>query len=415
MMDPEPTIAKPGPDPSRSARRLRAASDALRSFIRDYCADHYTAGSLPQNRFELLLRLSVDPAAEWALEFHPALEEQVDDQLSERSAARQAFQRGSVFCFRCDSPTCEHATPPGAHAVFQGYSSTGVPEWHELAQAFVAVRDERVDQLYATPPAILTLAQTGHDLRARQLASFGRASRSYAILGQVVSGYYRTPRNTKTTSAPGTFAVTGQVVECRNRRGEYQLRLNVIPAGLTVAAWDELLHSDWHPGVARAWGELEHAVEALEQEARGVRQDDRPAAGLRRTLGKVPTLLHRFARALERGARQGGRRTRHAEERRRQRPVHKALDDLRHDRNEDLFVDEKRGTIVVCARQGRAHAFTPDGRQVTSLTLPAQAPAFRVRTGRWRPITPTEASAFREAVQRQAAPADPATARKETP
>jgi len=63
-----------------------------------------------------------------------------------------------------------------------------------------------------------------------------------------------------------------------------------------------------------------------------------------------------------------------------------------------VFFDEKRRTFVVCGRQGRAHAFTAEGRHVTSFVLPAGGAEFRVRTNRWRPIRPEEFAPFRAAL-----------------
>ena len=106
-------------------------------------------------------------------------------------------------------------------------------------------------------------------------------------------------------------------------------------------------------------------------------------------------ILQRLARGLEQGSRQEARRTRHAEARREERrPVHKALDDAAAAQAGDLLFDERRRTFVVRGRHGRAHVFAPDGKHVTSLVLPADGAAARVRTGRWRPMTAEEQAAW---------------------
>jgi len=64
-----------------------------------------------------------------------------------------------------------------------------------------------------------------------------------------------------------------------------------------------------------------------------------------------------------------------------------------------IFCDEKAGTMIVCGPQGRAHAFAPDGRHVTSFILRPGAVAFRLRTQRWRPVTPDESARFHEQVE----------------
>jgi hypothetical protein len=120
-------------------------------------------------------------------------------------------------------------------------------------------------------------------------------------------------------------------------------------------------------------------------------------------MGQVPGVLHDLARTLDRGARQGERRTRHVEERRGERPVSSATDDARDVRRENLFYDEKRETYVVRGPQHRAHAFTADGRHVTSFVLSPGGAEFRVRTGRWRPAEEAEVAAFHAARQARAA------------
>jgi hypothetical protein len=96
---------------------------------------------------------------------------------------------------------------------------------------------------------------------------------------------------------------------------------------------------------------------------------------------------------LERGQRQARRRTHHVEERRSERrPVHKALEDVAAATSETMFYDEKTGALIVCGDQGRAHAFSADGRHITSFVLGPGSLNFRLRTRRWRPVTPEEAA-----------------------
>ena len=127
----------------------------------------------------------------------------------------------------------------------------------------------------------------------------------------------------------------------------------------------DLLASGWQAGVYRARETAAAAVEAIERRARGA-----DAQAAREAMKQVPVVLRRLAESLDRSGRQDSRRTRHAEERRtQQRPVHKALDDVRDASPEKWFFDEKAGTAVVCGPQGRAHAFSPNGRHVTSFSL----------------------------------------------
>jgi hypothetical protein len=43
-----------------------------------------------------------------------------------------AFQRGRVYCLRCENSLCAHSSPPTSRSVFAGYEETGRPEWVEL-------------------------------------------------------------------------------------------------------------------------------------------------------------------------------------------------------------------------------------------------------------------------------------------
>jgi len=277
-------------------------------------------------------------------------------------------------------------------------------------QTLVEARHERADQLHAEPPAVIALVQFGHDLKRRQLASFGRASKTYAILGQVVAGYFQTRERRARADAVPRFAVTFQAVETRGPGGRMQVKLNPVVGGMPLEAWDELLASGWRPWVARACDDVQRAVETLELQVLAARDGGDPAQ-IRGQLRRLPQILNRFARTVEQGDRQSARRTQHVEARRQQhRPVHKALDDARGAAAEALFYDEKRDTIVACGKQGRAHAFNAEGRHVTSFVLTPGGADFRVRTQRWRRLQKDEVEAFRARIAAAAAPGDDARA-----
>jgi len=388
------------PARNRAQRRQQAARDAVRALVRDYYQQHFGAAPPGHKSFVINLALRFSPDKAWAVEFHPPFEEQISGQLEELEAARGVFERGRVFCFRCATTRCEHARPPGPLDVFRGYSSTGVPEWYELAQALMEAKHEQIDLLYAEPPRVLATLQYGHTLKLRQLTTFGRASKTYSILAQVVAGYFLAP------SAPGhprddrRFAVSFQAVECRGPSGELQLCLNPITARLTAAEWDELLASDWQAYIERAYNGAATAIENLERQAREARRNADPRR-LRDLLRRVPAILARLGRELEQGARQGIRRTHHADSHRRHiRPVHKALEDALQAPLERWFYDEKKATWVVCGKQRRVHVFNADARHVTSLMLPPASVEFRLRTRRWRRMQAEELAAFKELLQR---------------
>lgn len=377
----------PAPDEvvSRDDRRIRAAQDVLRTTVRDVYAGHFGVQAPPET-WRLQLQVRVSPADQWNLEFDPPLLEQLVQQLADHAAARETVKIGRVYCYRCGSSGCPHAAAPSASQVFKGYDETGRPEWHEFVQALLDEKDERVDRLFAKPPRLVARFQYGREVKGRQLAAFGKGSLSYSILGQVIAGYME--RNGE------RMAVSLQFVEARDGRGDLLLRLNPVGFGLDDASLVEWLASESRYGLFRAVQRAERELSGLERSARAARaRADRPR--LQALLGRIPGVARRLVEALERGDRQGERRTRHVEARRQdQRPVHKAIEDADQAGAPDWYRDEKADTWVVVGDRGRVHAFNREGRHVTSFLMKPSAVAFRERTGRWRKLTEEEWSAL---------------------
>jgi hypothetical protein len=396
------TVATPPAQPrqedeaSRSERRARAALDALRTLLRDAYVARFGAKPPAVAELPLTLRLTARPQDGWTLALASPFEDQVAEALDAAQAVAGAFEDGRVFCHRCGNSRCAHSAPADPWQVFRGYDATGRPEWGDFAQAILDAHDVRAEQLYAVPPAVLACVQNGHDLRKAQLSAFGRASRSYAILGQVVVGYLPSDGFRSHAANGQRLALTVQAVEARDVRNHLALRLNVIVGGHTVDAWRERLASRWCPWVGRSLGASGVALASLQRDIAACRETGTPPSDVYR---RIPALLNRLAQSLEQGARQDDGRTHHAAQRREEhRPVHKALADVADSRPEHCFVDLRHNTWIVCGKQGRAHAFGRDGRLVTSLALPAGNAAFRVRTGRWRTVTPEEFAECRAAV-----------------
>jgi hypothetical protein len=379
-----------------------AACDALRALLRDHYTRLYGARQPGNENLNIALRLRVDPAQAWQVAFDPPFDAQIEGQLADAQARWAVYARGRVYCFRCASAACEHSVPPDALHVFRGYGSTGQPEWCEFVQALIDARDVRVDGLYADPPQVFARMQTGHALRTQQLSSFGRASHTYSILAQVVAGYLRLPPAwAKRAAGVDRLALTVQAVETRGARGQIALALNRIAGGIAPDDLDELLLSDWQTGLTRALESATRRADSLQQRLDALGAEASPTA-LHDCLRDVPAILRRLGRDIERGVRQGERRTRHAEQRRQQqRPIHKALEDARVAALGSVFFDERKGTFVVCGKQNRAHAFSLEGKHVTSFVLQSGGADFRVRTQRWRPLDADELARFRASLPRE--------------
>ena len=141
-MAPAPASAPVPTEPrlSRVERRERAATDVLRTLIRDLQLDRFGVPRPGSEDLALTLKLKVKPGENWALSFQPSLAEQIARQIEEAEAHRAVYQPGRAYCFRCESAVCEHSLPPSSVSVFQGYTATGQPEWHDLHQGQPAVR-----------------------------------------------------------------------------------------------------------------------------------------------------------------------------------------------------------------------------------------------------------------------------------
>jgi hypothetical protein len=411
MSDESPESAPDAAEPvtpaaaSRTDRREKAAADVLRTFIRDAHVARFGPVVHGQDALALQLRVTVRPGENWALDFDPPLADQIHHQLQDARADRGAARQGRSYCFRCAASLCEHALPPSPLHVFAGYSPTGQPEWEEFAQTLIAAQDERVDRLFAERPAVLARVRFGRDLRDRQLTSFGRASKTYAVLGQVAAGYFpvRAPGAAR-GQPPDRLALTFQAAETRDASGGLRLMLNMIgvhPHGLPL---DEVLASDiaWGGSVYRAREIAVRDLDNLERLAAQARASGRPEEALA-AMKRIPGVLMRLAESLERGDRQMARRTRHAEDRRGgERPVHKALEDAMAARPEALFSDERSGGIVVCGPQGRAHVFNTAGRHITSFGIKPDSVEYRLRTERWKRLSAENVSTFKARILPQA-------------
>jgi hypothetical protein len=394
--------AQSPPQITRLQRKEKAACDALKGLIRECHLDAFGVRPPSSDELTLSLQIRVRHSLEWALDLEPPLVRQIEEQLAEAHAAAMAYHAGRVHCFRCRSSDCEHSAPPAMGYVFKGYSSTGVPEWWELVQALIEMRDERAEQLYEAPPRVLACVQFGHDLKAKQLSSFGRASRNYSILAQCVCGYYTMPGGVPSGHRDfNRLAVTFQAVETRDPAGRLSLRLNTIPSAITLDQWQELIIADAPTGIGESIAQAEQAMADLAQVITDARSRGGEASQeVRHQFAQVPHLMRRLARAIEQRARQSTRRTHHAQERRAQRPVHKALDDAVHASDESIFFDERQKTFVVCGPHGRAHVFNDQGRHVTTFRLPPGSLDFRIRTQRWRRLNAEELQHIRAALAR---------------
>lgn len=368
------------PQGKKPGERAAELETGIASLVREIYGGAFGGFSKLPNPFGLDLRFRVDPQDHWRVTGTESLIEQIQRIVTELGSASDCFRNGRVYCYHCDSNECEHATPPRPKAVFSGFSASGLPQWSDLAQWLVDGQDERAYLLFEPRPVVLAMVTLGRDLKKEQLHLYGKASKSYDILGQVASGYFEEaggPREDR------RFALTSQVVESRGPHGEPRLELNVLgslPCGTDPMDYlDEVCSEEMRNAFLAAEMQIEEIQSKLWSPRGALSQKDKS-----RFMRGVPRILKDLAAHIERYGRLSSRRTHHAGQRSREhRPVFKAIDDARGSSMDRILWDPSRETVVVLGHKNRVHVFSPTGELVTSLTLAKTSVARRLRRGRW--------------------------------
>jgi len=380
--------------PLRNIRiRSAAVEKEILALLRESYLCLYGGASREPKDVKLSLNLDIDPQQGWRLLNEGVLQEQIERCIREAGAKADCLQQGFVYCYHCETSQCCHAVPPRPHAVFQCYSSSGIPQWTDFAQLLVERNDERAYLLFQKQPPVLAHVILGRELKREQLHLFGKASKSYDVLGQVASGYFHDPMGNGDSDR---FAITFQVVESRGCLGETRLDMNIlgwISDRMSAREYlDEYAEEALRQSVITAEISLEELREKLHP------TQGRPSSRTRsQLLGKVPGILKDLGTHLERSSRLSARRTRHAQRRSQEaRPTAKAIDDALSASIERILLDERKDTIVVLGPRNRVHVFGKDGAHVTSLSIHKEAVGKRIKRRRWIPAPSHVLHAFQE-------------------
>lgn len=361
----------------RVDHRSEQIQNALRGLVRDFCLQEFGLRELPED-LHLELSFILKKGRFELLSADPELDRQLREQIAPVLASSDGFSSGRVYCFRCESAVCEHGLPETAEAVFSGFDAMGSPTWLELGPFLLEQGVDEVASLYQPDPKVLVAYQKGKDLKAKQLASFGKASKTYNLLAQVCCGYFYFSNGDR-------FALTFQAVETRVRHRPRTIHLN------TVFALSEdcdiggylLDHLDW---VRQAAKRTEEGLKKLEKELQFAPKSA-GSGNTNRILGRVPELMRRLMSDLQRGREKDRRKTRHARERKAiKRPVDKAPADLAAVRPDRLFWDNKTKAVVLLAERGRCHIYNAEAHHITSFTISAESALGRIRKKRWSPL-----------------------------
>jgi hypothetical protein len=371
------------------ARRIEAELQALAAELaRKRFGARDWAGDL-----ELPLTLEPDGQGEWRVAGGGLLDT-LDHALRESAAVASPYRSGRVYCFRCETAGCGHAAPDAPNEVFAGYGQTGLPLWEDFAQALLADGHDGVEHLYEGGRRLVARFEDGEALKSRQLAAFGKDSKTHDVLGQVAAGWFHV------NGRDERLALSLLAVEHRGPQGEVQLDLNIVGRPTAHGDLAHVLGGILDERHASAIRGARSALKGLQERLRSKPARKQPAVR-DEILGRVPFLLRKLERNLGATERRRVRRTGHAEERRKQqRPVQSALREALKARPETTLVDEHEGTLVVLGKRNRVHVFSPEGRHVTSLSLEPDAVDRRIRRERWRPATQEEAEALQGRLRR---------------
>ena len=406
---PKPGSTKKKRRPRRARRRpagkarlqshLEGVEASLTSAIREAYADMVGAHPDRARPFGMDLRVSIEPGEPWRLQADPSIEEQIRAAVREMATQAEAFRGGSVYCYRCDSPDCPHSHPPRPTNVFGGYSSTGLPVWPEFSQILLERKHPSVDLLYDPSQTDLVAMYIDPEmLKQRQLNVFGRQSKTYDILGQVVFGFLKMRIPGENRSEPERVACTLQAVESRRLDGSPRLELNVLARLSDGSPALDAIKGPYQTRVSDVISSARHRISSLRPPSKG-HAEKRRASSLPYTASLVADILQGLARKLEKVGRQRGRRTTHAEgHRTKNRPTSKAWEDAFGAAEESVLWDNHERTFVVLGPRNRVHVFSRQGRHVTSLVLVSEAVRSRKRRKRWTPLTDDQREQFGSAI-----------------
>ena len=351
--------------------------------------------------FNLLLPVHVSPSNDGNhLNIDLSILDTVRSAFKEANLRTAGFRNGHVYCYFCQTNSCAHSKPVDYLSVFSGYQANGIPNWRDLQELLLDSGDERVEKIYGPEHTLLAVSQRGRDLKHKMLSDFGKASKTYDILGQVVFGCLSV-RLQSVQERAISLAVSLQAVESRGADRLFQLDMNIVSALPDSIRVLDLILEQGHERLFEAIVKARRKIKELEELIRnGIRHGNMKARP--EFLREVPGIMLTLTRTIEQFSRQSGRRTRHANERMQEnRPIPAATDDLRAANESDHYMDLRKSSMIIRGPHQRIHVFSLDGNHITSLKLKPDDVLRRIRLERWRKATPDEVNRFRSHVRKR--------------
>ena len=365
---------RPARDSQHSAMQaVRALADMAQALLKIEGVD-----PLAMPRYlDLSLRVPLDGGNDVRHAAGTAVE-QILQRVREVREHEQALRPGAVYSYFADSSHADGCRPTEPRQVFDGFSSTGKPNFADFVTLAIERKSPEIERMLAGEEVITTHVTMGRVLRTQQLAEFGGQSPVFKILGQVNAGLFRTLNDA------GRCAFSFQLLRGKTLEGRVRLRLHC------VGAVDPMDLAD--PALMQILSRFQRKLDA-----EALRLEGKLSHGDVDEEEFVLPLLQDLAKQLQGRTRSVGRRTQHGLERSEQgqRPTSRAYPDAGEASDSAILWDIDQSTVVVLGAKGRVHVFTPEGRHVTSVAMQRAAVERRRQQGRWRLAEPEERGEFR--------------------
>ena len=377
------------PDKDAVALAVQLLAKELRHRLQRHPSAHLLNGT---DSVELRLRLPTLDRGDWIAEIRQETSQSIDEALGRLLLHRSVFRTGRVYCLRCASPDCDHSVPTFSTEVFTGYSPSGIPKFQDLGQWLLERHDPKVDQVYRTPPGLVAHLSTGDELLEHLLPAFRDADSGYHIHGQVAVGWYMFPTE---YGLPSPVALTFQVVSTRPKKGRRRFGLNLIGIGPD----DEPLENLFDRIGEIPWLDASRWAHSILRDVERSASQRQPAKD-EQIEKRLTGMLAALARRLEHQRRSRDRKTHHGQKRHqdRTRPTDMAIADLDQAKDDQIFFDTRRETLVVLGDRGRAHVFNQTGRLVTSIRYSPPAIDKRRKKGLWKAASRDQIGALKKQV-----------------
>jgi len=386
---------------SRQSRSRKGRS--IQTELENYINEELTRlhGSACRMESDAAMALTLELRAEedhTVIAMTPSLQEQVRDQLREMNVRLGAYRPGAVYCYLDESVECVHSRPGSPSEVMAEYLPNGIPEWRDLRDVLIDENPAAAAALFESRDFTTAVYMRGRDIKNRLLSSFGKSSRTYNILGQIICGFFTLKPSEISDQRVNEIALTIQAVEYRDNEGGMRLGLNVISGFDAPHLLDHFTGTAYSELRTRIL-DTERRLKSIEQTLRSV-PASRKSAVLKEEMPRIPSFMREIRQDVIKLNQRRHRRTGHAVNRSLEnRPVFTAIEDLRTARMADILEDPRNRTLIVPGRRRRWHVFSREGRLVTTLILERDNVHHRLAKKRWRVAETAVVDAFIRAIR----------------